>query len=144
MHDDTHFNNISHNLRACKSYKTPTAFDYRLHDITQCTVAHNLTSTTVKTVVTYVCIKIYFSLSFLSPYRFNCYAGDEARIRMDNLRALYTKYKKDPPSGSGVTWTHYVVLKLRFLERHIKARPSTSNLRQVKRFVSTLTRLVTQ
>lgn len=50
---------------------------------------------------------------------------------MDSMRTQYSRYLKSPPSGSGGHHTprqEWFLRRLKFLELHMKKRPSTSNL----------------
>ncbi|KAK9977020.1 hypothetical protein ABG768_018841 [Culter alburnus] len=55
----------------------------------------------------------------------------EVKKKMESMRTQYSRYLKSPPSGSGGYHTprqEWFLRRLKFLEMHIKKRPSTSNL----------------
>ncbi|KAF4115163.1 hypothetical protein G5714_002652 [Onychostoma macrolepis] len=55
----------------------------------------------------------------------------EVKKKMDSMRTQYSRYLKPPPSGSGGHHTprqEWFLRRLKFLELHMKKRPSTSNL----------------
>ncbi|XP_073718166.1 uncharacterized protein [Misgurnus anguillicaudatus] len=55
----------------------------------------------------------------------------EVKKKIENMRTQYNRYLKSPPSGSGGNHTprqEWFLRRLKFLELHMRKRPSTSNL----------------